>query len=375
MSLLDKVNMDLLGPLLIVFGFLRFKKYYSFPLKLLKGIRFFISNTTLSQKHLRAPASASDKNQSIIDKKLEEFNLSMMEMDGTIRKGSILHGLLLYDVYETIVYLSVCSVAMHIFSVSFHCFSPTSAYSIWGSIFVALSAILPFRCLIRILLMTGFEAFESRVAVMVALISQVVSAAFLFSSFDILKLSLDDVLASTSVHCNALLLQISSTAIQPSLPVMTAAVKLVLSLLVALTALGMTIPALRFSQSFNTLLFGAKHEKGATSVQLLLVIDHFLPVVVSATMVIQGFVLNSPSPRADGHFLAAQLAVTALMVAVRLYCLRKHVQSFLDATVKMISVEIAAGNRTEAMTAGIQVSTTCPYLVEAQSPTLSIQLC
>jgi Predicted transmembrane protein 161AB len=367
MSLLDKVNMDLLGPLLIVFGFLRFKKYYSVPLKILKGIRFFISNTTLSQKHLRAPASTSNKNLSIIDKKLEEFNLSMMEMDGTIRKGSIFQGLLLYDVYETIVYLSVCSAAMHIFSVSFHCFSPTSAYSIWGTIFVALSAILPFRCLIRILLMTGFEAFESRVAVIVALISLVVSAAFLFSSIDILKL--DNVLASTSVHCNALLLQISSTAIQPSLPVMTAAVKGVISLLVMLTALGMTIPALRFSQSFNTLLFGAKHEKGSLSAQLLLIMDHFLPVLVAVIMIPQGFGLNSLSPRADGHFLAAQLAVTALMVAVRLYCLRKHIQSFLDATVKMISVEIAEGNRTEAMTAGIQVSTTCPYPVETLSAT------
>lgn len=373
MSLFDKVNMDLLGPLLIVFGFLRLKKYYSFPLKILKGIRFFISNTTLSQKHLRAPASASNKNQSIIDKKLEEFNLSMMEMDGSIRKGSIFHGLLLYDVYETIVYLSVCSVAMHIFSVSFHCFSPISSYSIWGSIFVAISTILPFRYLIRILLMTGFEAFESRVAVIVALITLIGSAAFLFSPFDILKLSLDDVLANTSIHCNALLLQISPTAIQPSLPVMLAAVKLALSLLVALTALGMTIPALRFSQSFNTLLFGAKHVKAELSVQQLLVIDHFLPLLVSAIMTPQRLGFDSLSPRVDGHFLAAQLAVTALMVAIRLYSLRTHMQSFLDATVKMISVEIAAGNRTEVMTAGIQVSTTCSCMVEISSVPISHQ--
>lgn len=357
MSLFDKVNMDLLGPLLIVFGFLRLKKYYSFPLKLLKGIRFFISNTTLSQKHLRAPASTSNQDQSIIDKKLEEFNLSMMEMDGTIRKGSILHGLLLFDVYETVVYLSVCSLAMHTFSIFFHCYSPASTYSIWGSIFVALSVILPFRCLIRIFLMTGFEAFESRVALMGSAISFVGSAAVLFSSHDILGLSLNDLLASTAVHCNALLLQLSSTAIQPSLSVMVASIKVTFSLLIALTVLGMTIPALRFSQSFNTLLLGARHEKGTASVQVLLLIDHFLPILVAAIMIPQGFGLGPLSPRADGYLLSAQLAVTALMTALRLYCLKRHVQSFLDATVKLISVEIAVGHRTEVMKAGIQVST------------------
>ena len=351
-----KVNIDLLVPLLIVFAFLRLKKHYCFPLKLLRGLRFFVSNVLLSQKHLRVPQSASSiMDQSIIHTKLQDFNLSMMELDGSIRKGTILSDVPLYDTYEMLIYLSLSSVSIHFFSICFHCYSPISIYSIWGSLFVSLSVILPFRWLIRILLMTGFAAYESRIALVVWMIALTGSASLLFGSSDLLGLSLENTLSVTALHCNALLLQLSSTAIQPSEPVVVASIKLLFSLLTATTATGMVIPAMRFSQSFNTLIFGARYEKASVPMQALIIIDHFLPLFVAASMIPSRLILLSGklSPRADALCLSVQLFATILMVAVRMSCMKRHIQCFLDAVVRTISVEIATNTSTDVK--GIQV--------------------
>ena len=347
MELLKKINVDLLVPLLTVFMLVRLKKYYCFPQKLFCGLRFFVSNICLSQKHLRAPQAATKiSEQSFIDGKLHEYNLSMIELDGSARKGSILSGTLLYDSYETLVYLSLSSVLVHFFSIIYHCYSPTSIYSIWGSIFVFFSVILPFRLLIRILLMTGFAAFESIVAVTVSIISFVGSATLLLGPFDLLSDPLENVLSTVAVHCNALMLQFSSTAVQPSEPVMVAAIKIFLSFLTAMTALGMVLPALRFAQSFNTLLFGARYEKAPVPIQVLITIDHFLPLFVAASMAPHGLIPLSgeQSINVDAHRLCLQLFATMLMVAVRLSCMKRHIQCFLDVAVQTISTEMATSS-------------------------------
>ena len=362
MDLLSRVNVDLLGPLLIVFALLRLKNHYCVPLKLLSGLRFFVSNITLSQKHLRAPQSASSiKEQSIIDKKLNEFNLSMIELDGSVRKGSILSGLMMYDTYETLIYISLSSVAVHFFSSVFHCFSPTSMYSIWGTIFVTMSVILPFRALMRILFLTGFEAFESRISLIACAFIFMLSAALLFGPLDVLGLAFDDVLSITAIHFNALLLQLSHTAPQLSEHVMVAMIKVVLSALTAMTAVGMVIPAMRFSQSFNTLLFGARYERATLKMRAMLVFDHLMPLIVAASMIPSSLGIPT-SLRTDGFLLAMQLTTTFLMVVVRLHCLRKHLQCFLGAIVQAISIEIATNASTDAKK--IQVSDPSTHQLE-----------
>ena len=358
-TVMEKVNVDLLGPLLIVFVLLRLKKHYCIPLKFLSGIRFFVANSTLSQKHLRIPATASSlKNQSIIDKKLQDFNLSMIELDGSTRKGSIFQGILFYDIYENLVYLSFSSVAVHFFSTLFHCYSPQSMHSIWGTIFISLSVALPFRNLLRMLFAGGMGVFERRVALLVALMTFLVSVAMLLSPVELLGLSLDDVLTSTAKHCTALLLHLSSTAWQPSIVAMVFMLKISLSLLSSLAALGMVMPAMHFSQSFSIILFGEHYERGSAFVRALLVVDHFLPLFVAAIMIPRGLGLGvlSQSAKADGYWLAAQLAATFFMVAIRLICMRRLLQSYLDTVVKSISVHIARSDSTKAVCAEIQVS-------------------
>lgn len=357
MTVMEKVNVDLLGPLLIVFMLLRLKKHYSIPLKFLSGIRFFVCNSILSQKHLRIPATASSmKNQSIIDKKLQELNLSMIELDGSTRKGSIFTGLLFFDIYENLVYLSVSSVVVHFFSTLFHCYSPQSVHSIWGTIFISLSVALPFRNLLMMLFTGGMGFIERRVALLVALTTFLVSVIMLLSPVELLGLSLDDVLTSTAKHCTVLLLHLSSTAWQPSVGAMVFTLKISMSLLSSLAALGMVMPALHFSQSFNIILFGEHYERGSASVRALLVVDHFLPLFVAVTMIPRGLGLGALSQSADGYWLAAQLAAVFLIVAVRLLCMRKLLQSYLDTVVKSISVHIARSDSTKAVRADIQVS-------------------
>jgi hypothetical protein len=364
MSVMDKINIDLLVPLLIVCGLLRLKNLYNIPQKLLRGLRFFVSNSLISQKHLRPSSSdkAKQQNVAIIDQKLDDFGLSMIELDGSTSKGNLLSEMLLYNVYDRIVYLSVSSFFIHSFSTVFHCFSPNSLYSIWGALFVAFSVVVPFRALIRILFMTGFKAFESRTALVVGLVSFTVTALFLFSSIDFTGLSLDDVLRSTAIHCNALLLHISTTAPQPSELIMVAILKLILSILSAITAAGMVIPALRFSQSFYNLQFGAKYERASVRTRLLLAFDHFLPLLVALDMIPYGLICSSfptyikgfPFERGDGFWLGVQLLVIVIMVIVRLSCIKIYLQNFLDATVKTISIEILVNNQADAK--GIQVS-------------------
>jgi hypothetical protein len=360
MSLLEKLNIDLLVPLLIVFGLLRFKKNFCYPQKLLSGLKFFVSNTVLSQKNLRIQPSDDNKQQetSIIDKKLKEFNVSMIELDGSFRKGSLLSSVLLYDVYDHLIFLSLSSFAVHTFSTLFHCAKPSSAYSIWGSLLVALSTVYPFRSLIRVLIMTGFKAFESRLALLVGAVSLVGMAILLFTPVDFTGLSLNDTLWSTAIHCNALLLQLSTTAVQPQIPVMVAIIKLLLSLLTAVAAASMVIPAIRFSQSFVTLQIGAAHERASKHMRYILAIDLLFPILVAATMIPYSpysVVRVAEWERDDGNWLALQLLAVLTMVSIRLFCMRRHLQSFMDASVKSISVEIALNDNADAK--GIQVST------------------
>jgi hypothetical protein len=355
---MDKINLDLLIPLLIVCGLLRLKNLYNIPQKLLRGLRFFVPNSLISQKHLRPSPSDKSKqeNDTIIDQKLDEFGLSMIELDGSTRKGSVLSEMVLYNVYDRIVYLSVSSFIIHCFSTIFHCYSPNSSYSIWGALFVAISVAVPFRVLIRILFMTGFKAFESRMALVASLVSFVVTVALLLSSMDFTGLSLDSVFQSTAIHCNALLLHLSTAAPQPPVLTMVAILKLILSLLSAITAAGMVIPALRFSQSFCNLQFGAKYERASVRTRLWLVFDHFLPLLVALDMIPYGlicspfstYIRGAPSERADGFWLGVQLLMIMNMVSVRLSCIRIYLQNFLDATVKAISIEILVSNQANA---------------------------
>jgi hypothetical protein len=137
---------------------------------------------------------------------------------------------------------------------------------------------------------------------------------------------------------------------------------LILSLLSAITAAGMVIPALRFSQSFCNLQFGAKYERASVLTRLLLAFDHFLPLLVALDMIPYGLICSSfptyskgfPSEGGDGFWLGVQLFVIVIMVTVRLSCIRIYLQNFLDATVKTISIEILVNNQADAK--GIQVS-------------------
>lgn len=360
MSIVSKINIDLLVPLVIVCGLLRLKKVYDFPQMLLRGLRFFVSNSLISQKHLRPvpPGKAKQQDVSIIDRKLDDFGISMMELDGSTRKGSLLSDMLLYNVYDRIVYLSLSAFAIHSFSAVFHCYSPNSIYSMWGTVFVAVSTVVPFRALIRILFMTGFKAFESRLALVAGLVSFIMTAAILFSSIDSTGLSLDSVLQSTAIHCNALLLHLSSTIPQLSVVVVVTILKFLLSFLSGITAAGMVIPGMRFAQSFCNLQFGAKYEVASVSVRLLLAFDHFLPLLVALGMIrfspLNIYPTGTSSQRADGFWLCIQIFIILMMVAVRLSCMKTYLQNFLDTTVKSISIEILVNNHTDAK--GIQVS-------------------
>ena len=331
MSLMEKVNIDLLGPLLIVFTFFRLQKYHCFPLQLLTGTKAYVSNALFNKNHLRMQTRTDNqKDAHLPDKIMKEYDLSRMELDGSVRKSRIFEGVLLYNVYQNIVLLGLSAFAVHTFSTIFHCISPESIYSIWGNILVAFSVVIPFRALIRIVAMAGFGAFETRLALVVAAICFVASASalLLLTPLDILGLPLDDVLNATAKHCNALLNQLSSTAWQPSAPVMVIFVKLTISILVAMTALGMVIPAMRFSQTFNIMIFGADHELAIE--KRLIILDYVSPLFVALIMT-----ANVSRFGSDGYLLALQIVQVLVMIVMRLKCMKIYIQHYLYGVEKL----------------------------------------
>lgn len=358
---MEKVNIDLLGPLLIVFTFLRLKKYHSFPLQLLSGTKAYVSNTLFNQNHLCMSARTNNqKDIPLPSKIMKEHNLSRMELDSSVVNTRIFSGVLLYNMYENLVYLGLSSFTVHIFSTVFHCFSPNSVYSIWGNILVALSVIIPFRALIKIVMMTGFSAFESRLAILVSAVCFFASAStlLLLAPLDILGLPLDDVLDSTAKHCNALLMQLSSTAWQPPVSVMIILLKLVIALLVAMTSLGMVIPAMRFSQTFNIMIFGADHELAKE--KRIILLDYISPLFVALIMTAKAspFGINS-STGTDGYLLALQLSQVLIMVGIRVKCMKIYIQHYLYGVVNLLHY---SEDKTADMIVDIQVSFCLPAL-------------
>jgi hypothetical protein len=200
----------------------------------------------------------------------------------------------------------------------------------------------------------------------------------LTDTLDLMGLSLESEIVRTANHANALVIQWNNQAQPYPVEQVVYFIKIGFSALVAMIAGGMTIPAVRFSQTFATLIFGAKFERAPLKMRALLWIDYIAPLVAFAVLTPFGIpgvitktlisflpanVASSPvlvkaadflsTPEFDSYLLGAQIFVIVALVLLRLSLLRQHLQCFMDAAVKTISIELAVPN---ADREGIQVT-------------------
>lgn len=314
-------------------------------------------------------ASGAD-NTSIIDKRLKDLELCMVEVDGTMARGQVITTLFLYDWLETLINIAVAAVLSHAWTIMFHCVAPNASYHIWSGVLSTLVLALSVHSLLKILYMTGRGAMEVKVAGLVSIMTFTAVMMLLASSIDISGLSLTEVLNKTATHINALAFHISPQFPKMAPELMVGLLKIFISALCALTAAGMVIPAMRFSQTFFVMTMGADNERGTKAIRLLLLVDYVLPLLVALSMIPNGGLsviaplFREPgtmkfTAAADGYWLGAQLCLVGLLVVVRLSCLRLHLQCFLDAVVRSISVEIALAAGADSV--GIQNKVSMRY--------------
>ena len=377
-------NVETLVPMLVIVGLMRTRKFLCFPLRLLQGLRFFVTNAArgahsppLSTQ--RAPITtdaAGADNTSVIEKRLKDLQLCMVECDGTLARGGVITSSVLYDWYDTLVSLGIAAVASHVFSLLYHCLVPSANYHIWTPALATLLVLLGVHSTLKVLYMTGRGAMEVKAAGLVGLVSFTAVFMTLVSGVDVLGLSLGPMYTAVAAHVSVLGLHVS-----PSFPQLAPAITVLLlhvatATAVALVAAGMVIPAMRFSQTFYVLNFGAASERASVGVRALLWLDLALPAVLGLAMVPNGrFSLlasyfRDPSTgaftvAADGGWLAVQLVLVAAVVVVRLACLRPHLQSFLDAIVRSISVEIVLAKDADATGIQNKVSMRYRYIAPA----------
>ena len=297
-------------------------------------------------------------------------------MDGSLLRGTIISKLFLYDWYDSIIHVGIAALLTHIWTMLSHCAMPLAPYHVWGSVLATLLVVLSIYSLLKVLYMTGRSAMEVKVAGIIGLMTFTLSLALLLApmDFDLTGLSLEKVFQNTAVHFNVLALHLSSSVELWNVKLVTGLFKVSMSMWAALMASGMVIPALRHSQTFVVLMFGSAHEKGTSSIRWLLLADYFLPLVLAFSIFLLPTIskllttsLSSSNSNINaisitppnGTLLFFQLTLVLLLMVVRLICLRPHMQSFLDAVVRSISMEIAVGN--EADKVGIQNKVSMRY--------------
>ena len=343
---------------------MRIKAVYNVALRLISGLRFF------TQRRFAIISKAPKENPTpsdIIEKSIAQLNLTMIELDDSMPTKYVLQTQLFYDMFEVLVNLGLGCFLAYLWSISYHCAVPTAMSSCWVVLLTLALVGFCFQCLLQILMMTGWRAKETKFAIIIGFIVFLVSLVQFFTEFAYLD---HNTVTAIAVHTNALLVQISPDLTAINLVVMLPLVQVGLSIAFALMACGLVIPALRYSQALDTLNFGARSTLVSFSEKGLLWFDFLLPLIVGilfspAPQLIYAFTYPDSSTTNtqctgttegtcsadatnvgffDNTLMTAQLLMGGLMLVVRMLCMKKHLQCFLDTVVRVVSAHLMAAN-------------------------------
>lgn len=329
---------------------MRTKSAFNIAMRFLSGLRFF------TQQRYAAISKAPKENPTpndILEKSIAQLNLTMIELDDTLASRYILSTQLFFDIFEVMVNLGIGALMSYAWAMGYHCAVPTAIPSCWVVLLLVAFAAFTFQCLLQIVTMTGWRARESKLAGIAGLATFLVCAILFY--FDLSYVNKDTVVAIAQ-HVNALLMQLSRDIVPMSLTALAPAVMVALSMFAGLLAAGLVIPAIRYSQAIEVMNFGARSALVSSSEKALMWLDFVLPAFVAVLFSpLPLFLLQKLFPHAaltsgagaevfTNTLLTVQLAAGGMMLLVRMLCMKKHLQCFLDSVVRVVSAHlIAAG--------------------------------
>lgn len=358
-EMLMRCDKDLLVSMLIIFTILRTKdNLFSVPRRLLHKIKVFL-----------IPEYG---NQGGTEPKTVENILNLgppITINDHIVSKSYLTRQLFYKVYDNMVNVGLVAFLLYLWFTVYHCFVPDATITFWGSAAACLSTVFALQSQIQIVYLTGWNARESKVALVSGVIAFILSLILLNVEYDILHVSLDKAIAEAADHFNALLMQLSKSPLQLNQKYMIFSIKLFLSISVWEIVVGMIVPMLRFSQTLYTLLFGYADEAAPNSIKIILIIDFFLPLLVGC---LYNGIIASKLGLDDNSSLAVQIVASFLMISLRWWCMRIHLQCFVNSVLRSVKLHMAALSKgavaaTSVETLKTRIRTRINYLVPCAS--------
>ena len=354
-----KADKDLLVSMLIILTILRTKdNLFSVPRRLLHKIRVFL-----------IPEYG---NQGGTEPKSVENILNLgppITINDHIVSKSYLTRQLFYKVYDNMVNVGLVAFLLYLWSIIYHCFVPDATVTFWGGAAACLSTVFALQSQLQIVYLTGWNARESKIALISGALSFVTSLVLLHLPYDILHVSLENAIVDVADHFNALLKQLSKNPLQLQQNHMIFSIKLFLSFTVWEIVVGMIVPMLRFSQTLYTLLFGYADEAAPNNVKIILIIDFFFPLAVGCLF--NGIVAKKIGLN-DDNSLAVQIGASFLMISLRWWCMRTHLQCFVNSVLRSVKLQIAAVKQgtvaaTSIETLKTRIKTRINYLIPCAS--------
>lgn len=342
------LNLDLLVPIFLMILVLRTKNVY-FPIQnyLLYGLRLYLPQEFSLQKPAGAKAKAGlrelDNKPLTLEEKLDLVDVGpLITLNKGIQSLRFIKSLTFYNAYDTLVYVFVAAFLISIWSTMYQCYSPMlERFTMHANMVIFAAGMIAIHTQMQIIILTGVRAEIKLSAIIGMSVIIIVLASLSFdTTLDLLfgtsERRGEDVINATAAHMNALLLQLSASAPQPSLVAMNGFVKILISFVCGALAAGCVIPSLHFSRSLLTLTTsrGTANERATTRDSLLLWVDFFAPILAFLVILTHG----DGSPYSLGVIILS-LFITALL---RFSCLKLHLQSFLDTVVRSILVPFIA---------------------------------
>lgn len=213
----------------------------------------------------------------IIDKAIAKLQLTMIEIEDSSQCLYLLKFQLFYDIYDILIYLSLSSFLGYLWSMGYYCYDPEVQISCWVVILILFLIVFSLQALVNIVYLTGFDRKESKIALLTSTVVFIIS--FLLFWIDCSYVDKQTVQA-IAIHTNALLMQIDRNIHGIPFQILQPIVYIALSILLALIALGLVIPAIRFSSLFLTITSGPGASLLSWKMKTLLLVDIAMPLLV-----------------------------------------------------------------------------------------------
>ncbi|CAK4693555.1 hypothetical protein LEN26_009751 [Aphanomyces euteiches] len=328
-----------LAAVVILFVLFRLRHILSLSALLLKDVAFFLPPDSTMLDSLNTPVAKKAKYQK--PEKTVGERLQLMQLSMSPIGGSTLTKCLFFDLYDTLVVVTVASILVFWIMQFMPAAMPDPSYYLLLGAFV-LSLLFPF------LIQYGISSYETQLGIGVALLATILAMFTLYDPFHVLDFNVEGSAASMDHRWQLLITAMGLPSGTSSLT--TLWLSLLLGGLAGMISSTTLLPAFRFSRMYSDFVAS---KAISTSWKVVLHLNVLMPLVLSwawfrplSSSLFVGsnavacsestyFSWFAPRDCGDVRFLTEStwrnIRLNLLVVAaiVRLACYRDHVQYFL----------------------------------------------